>query len=176
MTLRKNRFFIVFLLLGLGTMYCLQAQSTTKENGLNGFLSNEGYIELKMQKLPSGHLHIAGVLNGNDANFILDTGASGTVIDAKRKEKFQMESKATDRQAAGAGGSTMQMQVSNDNELRLGDLNMQDMDLMMINLDHVNMAFERLGIEPVDGVIGADVLTDYEAIIDYVNLTLYVKN
>ena len=44
-----------------------------------------------------------------------------------------------------------------------------------MNLDHVNSAFESMGLEKVDGVIGADILTNYNAIIDYKNLTLYLK-
>ena len=34
---------------------------------------------------------------------------------------------------------------------------------MLLNLDHVNNAFERMGLEKVDGVIGADILTNNKA-------------
>ncbi len=42
-------------------------------------------------------------------------------------------------------------------------------------LDHINNAFKQMGIEEVDGVIGADILTTGKAIIDYANLILYLK-
>ncbi len=156
------------------------AQSSTvgiiATSDLNGFLLKSGYTVLKMTKLTSGHLHFSGVLNGAEGSFILDTGASGTVIDVKNKERFNMRSQDSERRAAGAGGSRMQMQVSEENNLQIGTLEIKNLRLMLMNLDHVNQAFEGLGLKPVNGVIGADILTTYEAIIDYVNLTLYLKN
>jgi hypothetical protein len=44
-----------------------------------------------------------------------------------------------------------------------------------MNLDHVNDAFESMGLEKIDGVIGADILTNHNAIIDYSNLILFLK-
>ena len=44
-----------------------------------------------------------------------------------------------------------------------------------MNLNHVNNAFILMGLKEVDGVIGADILTSNKAIIDYTNLTLYMK-
>jgi hypothetical protein len=50
-----------------------------------------------------------------------------------------------------------------------------NVELVLMNLDHINGAFEQLGIEKVDGIIGADILTTQKAIIDYVNLIVYLK-
>ena len=47
--------------------------------------------------MPSGHLHLFGQLNGVDGNFVLDTGAGATVIEKKNKEKFGMQTKATEK-------------------------------------------------------------------------------
>ena len=44
-----------------------------------------------------------------------------------------------------------------------------------MNLDHVNNAFNSMGLKEVDGVIGADILSSNKGIIDYTNLTLYLK-
>ncbi|RDY57741.1 retropepsin-like aspartic protease [Flagellimonas nanhaiensis] len=178
--LNKKSFLVLsaVLIMALGSNIRAQEDRSVNadKNSLKAFLSDTGYTELEMQKLPSGHLHLTGVLNGVQAKFILDTGASGTLMDRKNKDKFKMESKESELQAAGAGTSNMQMQASSNNQLTLGDLKIDDMNLMLIDMDHVNKAFERFGLEPVDGVIGADLLTNYKAIIDYVNLSLYVKN
>ena len=47
---------------------------------------------------------------------------------------------------------------------------------MLMNLDHVNHSFKKMGHEAIDGVIGADILTERRAIIDYYNQILYLKN
>lgn len=165
--------FVLLLVLGMN----LQAQSSERKSkfNLNKSLLKEGYVKIQMEKLASGHLHISGKLNGVKGNFILDTGASGTVIEIKNEKKFQMKTQSSERQASGAGGSSIQMKASPKNNLTLGNLELKEKSLMLMNLDHVNQAFERFGIEKVDGVIGADILTSQKAIIDYANLCLYVR-
>ncbi len=62
---------------------------TTKETkkideqkfSLENYLTKDGYVRLEMKKIPSGHLHLFGQLNGVNGNFILDTGAGATVIE-----------------------------------------------------------------------------------------------
>lgn len=177
MNIKENSIIVLMLLILMGSSINAQENNNNQigTSNLREYLTKQGYIRLKMEKLASGHLHLSGVLNGVQGNFILDTGASGTVIEIKNKEKFNMKTQASNRQAAGAGGSRMQMQASSKNNLTIGKLDLKNMNLMLMNLDHVNNAFERFGIEKVDGVIGADILTKNKAVIDYVDLSLYLK-
>jgi len=115
------------------------------------------YIKIPLTKEISGHLQLNGSINGVNGSFILDTGAGATVIEQSLKEKFKMTSIKTDDTATGAGGAV------------------ENMFLTLMDLNYVNDAFESLGIQKADGVIGADVLTDGKAIIDYYNLALYLK-
>lgn len=39
----------------------------------------------------------------------------------------------------------------------------------------MNKAIENMGLEKIDGVIGADILTNNKAIVDYFNVILYLK-
>lgn len=170
---------ITFLVLLIFTGLSINAQEKSKKQNtiynLSEYLTNQGYVKLEMKKLASGHLHLSGLLNGVQGNFILDTGATGTVVDIKMKDKFNMQTKLSDREAAGAGGSNMQMEASSKNNLTIGKLDLKSINLMLMSLDHVNKAFERFGLKKVDGVIGADILTSNKAIIDYVDLSLYLK-
>ena len=86
-----------------------------------------------------------------------------------------MESKDSEKIGAGAGGSSIQMEDSENNTIVIGDITIENQSLKLMNLDHVNNAFKSIGIKETDGVIGADILTDREAIIDYSNLILYLK-
>jgi len=67
------------------------------------------------------------------------------------------------------------MQTSDKNNLKIEKFELNELNLMLMNLDHVNNAFESMGLEKIDGVIGADILTNNKAIIDYSNLILYLK-
>ncbi|MBL6670243.1 MAG: aspartyl protease family protein [Flavobacteriaceae bacterium] len=177
--MKKILNFITILILTITLNSC----SNKKENtdvvidffNLESYLSKAEYVKLKMKKMPSGHLHLFGKLNGVDGNFILDTGAGVTVIEEKNKEKFKMQSKNTDEKATGAGGADIQIQDSENNYFKFENFITSELNLTLMNLDHVNNAFESMGLEKVDGVIGADILTNYSAIIDYSNLVLYLK-
>ncbi|TFV93580.1 acid protease [Algoriphagus kandeliae] len=142
---------------------------------LSEYLLESGYTKVQMEKEKSGHLHLKGKINGVDANFILDTGAGLTIIETKRKNKFNMESRAAQSTGTGAGGANLRMEDSGNNTIELGSVKIENQKLTLMNLNHVNNAFISLGIKETDGIIGADILSDNEAIIDYNNLILYLK-
>jgi len=50
-------------------------------------INKNGYMKIPIRKLLTGHLVFNVVLNGVDGRFILDTGAGGTVVELKRKDK-----------------------------------------------------------------------------------------
>ncbi|MCF2876571.1 MULTISPECIES: retropepsin-like aspartic protease [unclassified Tenacibaculum] len=167
-------FIVVFL--------CACKPSSKKEESvesqkfnLESYLIKDEYVKLELKKMSSGHLHIYGLLNGVKGNFILDTGAGATVIDKKNKEKFHMKAVKSEDEGTGAGGTGLQMLASEKNNFRIGGLEMDELGLTLMSLDHVNKAFESMGLEEIDGVIGADILTNKKAIIDYSNLILYLK-
>ena len=139
-------------------------------------LHDQGFIAVPMNKLSSGHLQLNASLNGIAGSWVLDTGAGGTVIDPVGKETFHLEVESTEDTASGAGGTGLRMELSNENVMNLEGLVMTDVQLVVMSLDHVNGAFEKLGIERVDGVIGADILSRGQAVIDYATLTLFLKD
>jgi len=175
---------IIFLFLISGLNFsCSSTKKTVKaapiENAkpidLEQFLTlNNNYFKIPITKMASGHLQLNASINGIEGNFILDTGAGATVIDHKRQEKFSMKTQESKNTGVGAGGQTS-LQQSLDNSFKIGKLEMPKFLLYVMNLNHVNNAFILMGLKEVDGVIGADILTSNKAIIDYTNLTLYMK-
>ncbi|MDA9070505.1 retroviral-like aspartic protease family protein [Flavobacteriaceae bacterium] len=149
--------------------------NSIKPTNLEMFLTkNNDYIKIPLSKMTSGHLHLNAMINGIEGSFILDTGAGATVIDPKRLKKFSMKTQESKSSGAGAGGQTS-LQQSLDNSFKIGKLEMPKFLLYVMNLDHVNNAFNSMGLKEVDGVIGADILSSNKGIIDYTNLTLYLK-
>ena len=45
----------------------------------------------------------------------------------------------------------------------------------MLDLSHVNQSYEQIGLKPIDGVLGSDVLLKYNAVIDYEKKILKLK-
>ncbi|SMO64461.1 retropepsin-like aspartic protease [Solitalea koreensis] len=119
------------------------------------------------------HPKIEIEVNGVKIKAILDTGASKTAFDHSMlqeiidPEVFHEEEKLS----TGLGTNSMQCFRATIN-LQLGDLQVENFDAAVLDLSHINTAYEKLGYEKVIGVIGSDILVKYRAVIDYANSTL----
>lgn len=160
-----------FLLLSL----LITITATSQEFDLGKILKKEKYAQLQLEQFISGHLHLTMKINGVEGRFILDTGAGGTVIEKGIADKFKLAAQDTDGEASGAGGAGMSLQQATENKIEIKGVKKKDVTLYLMDLNHVNEALEKMGIDPVDGVIGADLLRLFGMIIDYPNLMLYYK-
>jgi len=69
----------------------------------------------------------------------------------------------------------MLTQLSKKNTLQLGKWIKNKVSLVLFDLTHVNTALVAHQAEPVDGIIGADILKKGKAVIDYERKCLYLK-
>ena len=88
---------------------------------------------------------------------------------------FQVEAEESKTLASGAGATGMQTQLASDNTLQLGFWKDFSFTLVIFDLSHVNEALIQHKSKPVHGIIGADVLLNGKAIIDYYNHYLYLQ-
>jgi len=167
----KNTLVAFLLFFSIG----LFAQDKNQEADLNAFLLAKKFKPISMQKLITGHLYTEAIVNGVKGRFLIDTGAGATVIEIKRKELFKMKGVDSKDKATGAGGTGLAVQESINNKFSIGEYVFGSDTLRMMNLDHVNVALKGIGVQEIDGVIGADILTAGMAVIDYKNLILYLK-
>jgi len=142
---------------------------------LKSFLINKGYSKIKLKLTKTNHFEIKATINGIKGRFILDTGASGSCVGFEAKKRFNLKVNDSDIKAVGAGASNMLTKVSNSNELKIGKWKRKRVALILFNLVHVNEGLLNHEAEPVDGIIGADILKKGKAIIDYEKKYLYLK-
>lgn len=142
---------------------------------LQDFLKQKKYKKVKFTVLKTQHLLIKAKINGVKGNFILDTGASSSCVGLNGIEKFQLFAENSETKAAGAGATGMETQLSKSNLLQLGRWKITTFNLIVFDMSHVNLALQQYKTKPVDGIIGADILLNGKAIIDYYNHYLYLK-
>jgi len=142
---------------------------------LKDFLINRGYTKVKMYLTKTNHFEIKVTLNGVKGLFILDTGASNSCVGFEAVENFKLKAKDSEIKAAGAGATDMTTQISKKNSVKIGKWKKDKIALILFNLTHVNTALINHNSTPVDGIIGADLLKNAKAIIDYKNKDLYLK-
>lgn len=149
-------------------------QHTLMEN-LYETLKGEGYKRIKFKLSKTQHLLVEGRINGIKGNFILDTGASNSCVGFEGIEQFGLLATDSETRAAGAGGIGMVTQTSLKNTLSLGRWVTKDFGLVIFDMSHVNEALRQYKAKQVHGIIGADILMQGKAIIDYYNICFYLR-
>jgi hypothetical protein len=138
-------------------------------------LRSKGYTRVRLQTLPTNHYVVVANLNGVEGRFILDTGASTTCVSAELTAHFHLNAKPSEEKASSASANELDTEVAHHNALKVGSWYSQRRSVVLFDMQAVNHALQKLDIESVDGIIGADFLKSTKAVIDYQNDWLYLK-
>jgi hypothetical protein len=139
------------------------------------YLKRKKYTTIRLKRTKSAHLVIKARINCIKGRFILDTGASNTCIDIAKASYFNVMPKESEQKATGAGSTGIEMHEATEVSFAMGPWKFDNLHLALLDLSHINSAFESIGESPVEGVVGADVLFHSGAIIHYGKKRLYVR-
>ena len=140
----------------------------------NSFLKSVGYISVKLKLLKTNHYLLKACINGVEGKFILDSGASSSCICLSLESKFKIDSKKNKIKASSATSNMEDTRLSKNNTIELGKWR-STINLVSIDMTHINRVLSEKETESVDGIIGADVLKKSKAVIDYESNKLYLK-
>ena len=140
----------------------------------NSFLKSIGYISVKLKLLKTNHYLLKACINRVEGKFILDSGASSSCICLSLESKFKIDSKENKIKASSATSNMEDTRLSKNNTIELGKWR-STINLVSINMTHINKVLSEKETESVDGIMGADVLKKSKAVIDYESNKLYLK-
>lgn len=120
------------------------------------------------------HLACAALVGDKLARFLIDTGASRSVIDENIIEEFNLHQDMIENEilASGLGTNEMKNFLTCIPHFQINNFILKNLNIIAIDLSHVNQSFKLIEKEPVQGVIGGDILKHFDAIIDYKKSTL----
>jgi len=128
-------------------------------------------IPIRLFKIEQNGCHplVSARINGKRIRMVIDTGASQTVFDHERIEQILGKDSMEKIKvlSAGLGTSKMKSMLVRIEKLQLGDLVFKNSGFVALDLSHVNKSYEMMGMKPIDGVIGGDILKRTKAVIDY---------
>lgn len=114
------------------------------------------------------HVFFYGKINDTSVRLLIDTGASKTVLDKAFVNTLKdTATHINDTPATGLGGSGIETEVANIAKFEIDNLILESIDMAVIDLSHVNQMYESIGIENINGVLGGDILMNYNAVIQY---------
>jgi len=105
-------------------------------------------------------------------------GASQSALDLTRSARFNatVHPGTTEREFIGIGGSSMTVTVYALDTLAIDTLELKKFDIPAVDLQALNDSLDAAGAYPIDGLLGDDVLSPHDSIVDYTNKKLYLRN
>jgi predicted aspartyl protease len=142
-------------------------QERWEKEGNLGFLTTLGYVQTPLLR-KAGYFEVKLRMNGDNAYFLLDTGASVSIMDETLSRTFKVRRVDLDtpRQYVGLGGKSESAQKAVVESLEIEDMALKDAEFPLVDLGHVNDILEKSGQYPVHGLLGDDFLEAHRAIID----------
>ncbi|MBC8046985.1 MAG: aspartyl protease family protein [Fimbriimonadaceae bacterium] len=138
-------------------------------------------IKLKIQKIPPGgsHIFVKGKIGGKKVTYLIDTGASKSVIDKTYVEKHFSELHVVESKhsTTGLGATYDKSSFITIPNIQIGDFIIPKKEFGLLDLSMINTAYQQAGLDPIIVIIGGDILLKYKGIIDYKNklIKLYSK-
>ena len=152
------------------------ATKPIKSDALSKSLTAIGYRGIKLERVPSGHLHLAVRINGGKPlRFLCDSGANVTLITpavVKRLKLTAIDAKGT---VAGLGGKQQKALMAPIQTLQIGAFTSPWQSVKVVDIAGLNRQFVTAGDIPVDGVLGADWMEKHSALIDVAKGRLFFK-
>ncbi len=123
----------------------------------------------------SNHIIIECKVNSINGKFIIDTGASNSCIDYLLVEKFNLSFKKYNEQASSATNQINETFFSKKNNLEIAGLIKNNFEIVLFDMSHINNSFNEKNIDEIDGIIGGDILMEFNANINYLNKKITLK-
>ena len=124
-------------------------------------------LEIPIQYTQSQHLTCTLEVNGLAAVFLVDTGASNSCFDQEKDALFSLHPKGEQLPMTAASETPLQVRESQKITLSSDKHTLMRLPLMLIDLTPINNALQKQGDPPIDGILGAEVLHENKAVIDY---------
>lgn len=124
------------------------------------------------------HLFVKGKINELALHLLIDTGASKTVLDKNFLSLHLPELKleSNEQLTTGVGNNTIQTEITKINNLSIGELKIGNYEVAVLDLKHVNDTYSLIGLTAIHGVIGCDLLVEFNSSLNLKKKSLTLKS
>ncbi|MDR2410608.1 MAG: NUDIX domain-containing protein [Bacteroidales bacterium] len=119
---------------------------------------------------------IEAYIGEHPLRLIVDTGASHSCLSEKMIKQFVGKTKIETNIVVGIGrGKLKNNKLIHVPDFRIAELEISNYAFLTLKLTYINRMLSLLGIKPIDGLLGSDILYQYKAIIDYNALKIFFQ-
>ena len=161
---------------GCATPAQSQQPRSAASQDLASLLRAQGYTPIALRRVGNGLDTVSMRVNGAMGTFLLDTGASNSVIDKRALPQFKIASQNLLRSetAIGAGGDVTLSSYAISG-LSINGRNFALKQISAADLSPVIFALARDTRIRLDGIIGQDVMIAFDGVIDTKSRTLFLR-
>lgn len=111
------------------------------------------------------------------SRMLLDTGASRTILDLQFIHELGLTDQLneTEEKATGLGTNSMQGHRMILPELKIGKLILKNIEVGILDLSMVNTSYNMIGLPPIRGAIGGELLKELKAVISYKDKKIFFE-
>ena len=131
--------------------------------------SDQNFIEIPFE-LARKLISVKVLLNGTERTFLLDTGSPRVILNSKYLDNSTEQTMSSTKDVN--SHSVSGMDIVKVNKLEFAGITLKDQRVISSNLEHLE---EGLGI-PIHGLIGYEMIRDYDILFDYRNKKIALIN
>ena len=121
------------------------------------------------------HPFITVTVEGIKCRFLIDTGASKSVIDKGFYEtKLGRKPKVIKLETTGLHSTVMESYSGKLKSLEIGTCQKTNYEIAAIDLSHVNTTYRKMKIKKINDILGSDIFKAHNAVIDYSQSKLFI--
>lgn len=115
------------------------------------------------------HIMVQGRINGKEANFLIDTGASRSVFDLTTMSEFIDDPQFQKKEGitASVGSSDLESSTFNIESIEIGNIEIRHYQAVALDLENIHETYEKINLPKIHGIIGSDILVKHKAVINY---------
>ena len=121
----------------------------------------------------TGFLGFEAHIEGRAILIVVDTAANTTTFDIGLIEELQLPPAENPATSFRLDGGDVHVQSAHVKSFKVGNFSYYG-DFCFVNLSRPNMGIECAGDTPIEGLLGADFLVKWNAVIDYKDLSLVI--
>lgn len=134
-------------------------------------------VKFVVTEMQGGGFHpfINVTIEGKKCRFLIDTGASKSVVDKHFYEtKLNRKLKVIKQETTGLHSTVMESYTGKLKKLTIGKQVISEYAIAAVDLMHVNTTYKKMKLRKIDGILGSDLLAKYSAVIHYGEAKLYI--
>ena len=138
-------------------------------------LRRSGFSEIPLRETNHNQGIVAGRMKDWEVLFLVDTGAFASLLDREEAKRLGLVGQSLHARAVGAADGSSELALAHTDDIQLGGHRVGKFRIGISDLSALNKFREQQKLPPIIGLIGMDLLSRDEAVIDCLGGRMFMR-